>query len=71
VTYGRTSSCDTLLKRLAQHLQDVPTELRQLIQKEHPMVRQRHLPGHRDLPPADQPHMERHVMAATEESRGN
>jgi hypothetical protein len=33
---------NTLLQRLAQHLQDVAAELRQLIEKQNTVVRQRH-----------------------------
>jgi hypothetical protein len=38
--YGRLYRCDALLKRLAQDLQHVAAELRQLIQKENAMMRQ-------------------------------
>jgi hypothetical protein len=44
-----------ILQRLTQDLEDVATELRQLIQKEHAMVRQRHVAGHWHLSPANQP----------------
>jgi hypothetical protein len=47
-------SYDTLLEGLAQDFQDVAFELGPCIQKEHAVVRQRHLPGHRHLPAADQ-----------------
>jgi hypothetical protein len=36
---------ETLLEGLAQHLQDVVSELLPFIQQEHAVVRQRHLPG--------------------------
>jgi hypothetical protein len=55
---------DTLLKRLAQDLQDVAAELRQLIQKEHPMVRQRDLARHRHLSATDQPGVRDGVVGA-------
>jgi hypothetical protein len=55
-------ACDTLLERLAQHLEDVTAELRQLIQKEHAIMRQRYLPWHRHLAAADQPHIGDGVM---------
>jgi hypothetical protein len=54
MTLWRLYLCETLLEGLAQDLQDVAAELRQLIEKEHPMVRQRHLAGHRHLAAADQ-----------------
>src|SRR5262247_3785647 len=46
---------DTLLERLPQDLQHMPAKLRQLIQEEHAIVRQRHLARPRHLAPADQP----------------
>ena len=55
-TCGRLYSCDTLIEGLAQDLQDVAAELRQLIQEEYPVVRQRHLAGHGDLAAADPPY---------------
>jgi hypothetical protein len=61
-TCGRFYSCDTLLEGLAQDLQDVASELRQFIQKEHAMVRQGHLPLHWHLAPTDQPHVRNRVM---------
>jgi hypothetical protein len=39
-TCGRWYLCDTLLKRLAQDLQEVAPALRPFIQQEHSMVRQ-------------------------------
>jgi hypothetical protein len=48
---------ETLLEWLAQDLQDMAAKLRQLIQKEDTVVCQPHIPRHRDLPPADQPHI--------------
>jgi hypothetical protein len=48
--------CHTLLKRLAQYLQHVAPELRQLIRKQNTMVRQRDLARQRQLPLTDQPH---------------
>jgi hypothetical protein len=56
--------CDTLLERLAQDLQDVAAELRQFIEKENAMMRQRHLPRHGDLAPTDQPHIRDSVVGA-------
>jgi hypothetical protein len=57
MTCQRLYAYDTLLERLAQDLQDVATELRQFIQKEHLMVRQRHLAGQRHLSPTDPAHI--------------
>jgi hypothetical protein len=48
---------ETLLEGLAQDLQDMAAELRQFIQNEDAVVRQRHFAGHRDLPAPDQPHI--------------
>jgi hypothetical protein len=56
-TPARLSVCDTLLEGLPQDLQDVAAELRQFIQEEHSVVRERDLARHRDLTPADQPHV--------------
>jgi hypothetical protein len=39
-TRGRLYSCDALLERLPQDLQDVAAARRPCIQQEHPMVRQ-------------------------------
>ena len=51
-----------VLQRLPQHLQHIARELRQLIQKQHAVVRQLHLtrPWHRA--PADQPRIGDRVM---------
>ena len=61
----------SLLEGLARDLQDVAAELRPFIQKEHPMVRQRHLPGYRHLAPADQPHSRDRVVRGAERPRGD
>jgi hypothetical protein len=55
MTCGRLYVYDTLLERLAQDLQDVAAELRERIQAEHAMMRQRHVARHRHLAPADRP----------------
>jgi hypothetical protein len=66
---------NTGLKRLAQDLDDVAAAPRPLIQKEHPMVRQRHLARHWHLSPANQPHSregmvgERHGRVVTTAGR--
>jgi hypothetical protein len=57
MTCGRLYLYDTLLEGLPQDLQDVAAELRQFIQEEHSVVRERDLARHRDLTPADQPHV--------------
>jgi hypothetical protein len=46
MTCGRLSVYDTILEVLAQHLEGMAAELRQFIQKEHAVVRQRHLAWH-------------------------
>jgi hypothetical protein len=56
------SSCDTLLKRLAQDLEDVAAARRPCIQEEHAMVGQRHLARHRLIAPTDQTHIREGVM---------
>ena len=50
-TCGRLYSCETILQRLAQDLEDMPPELRQFIQEEHAVVCQRHLARYGDLAP--------------------
>jgi hypothetical protein len=45
-TLGRLYPCDSLLDQLAHDLDDVPPELRQLIEQEHAMVGERHLTRH-------------------------
>jgi hypothetical protein len=62
MTCGRLYVYETLLERLAQDLQDVAAELRLLIQKENPVVRQRHVAWPRHLAPADQPDVRDGVM---------
>ena len=51
----RLYSYDTPLERLAQHRQHVAAALRQLIQEEHAVVRQRHFPGLGTWPPPIRP----------------
>ena len=63
-TCGRLYSCDTLLERLAQDFQHVAPALREFIQNEHPVVRQRHLAGQRHLAATDQPHIGDGVVGA-------
>ena len=53
----RLSPCDTVLERLVQDLQDITAELGELIQEQHAVVGQQHLARHRDMTPADQPHI--------------
>jgi hypothetical protein len=45
---------DSILGWLLQHLEDMAFELRELIEEEDAMMRQRHLPGHGHLAPIDQ-----------------
>jgi hypothetical protein len=47
--------CNTRRDRLAHHLQDMVSELRPFIEKEHAVVSQRHLPRHGNVSAADQP----------------
>jgi hypothetical protein len=52
---GRGYVCETLLKGLAQDLEDMAAELGPFIQEEHAIVGQRHVARHRHVAPADQP----------------
>jgi hypothetical protein len=64
-TLWRLSIEDTLIKRLAQDLQDMAAALGELIQKAHAIVRQRHLPRQRHVPPpADQSCIREGVVGA-------
>jgi hypothetical protein len=54
-TVVNSNSYNTLLERLAPGHEDGPSELGQLIQREHAVVRQRHLARQQDRAPADQP----------------
>jgi hypothetical protein len=63
-------SCDTILKRLVQHLEDMAAELEKFIQEEHAMVRQRDIARHRHVTPTDQAHiLDRLVRGATRAGR--
>jgi hypothetical protein len=55
-TPAKLSAYDTLLKRLAQGLQDMTPELLPFIQEEHAMTCLQHFARHREVPAADQPH---------------
>jgi hypothetical protein len=59
---GRLYRYDALLKRPAQDLQDMAAELGPFIQEEHAVVCQRHIAGHRHVPPADQPRIQDGVV---------
>jgi hypothetical protein len=63
-TCGRLYSCDTLLKWLPQHVQDVAAEVWSCIQQEHPMVRQRDFARPWHLAAPDQPHIGDGVVGA-------
>jgi hypothetical protein len=52
---ARSFCGDPLLERLAEHLEDVTPALREFVQEEHAVVRQRHLARHRDLTPPISP----------------
>jgi hypothetical protein len=58
-TPAKLYSCETLLERLPQDLQDMAAELGQFIQEERAMVGQRHLARHRHVPPPISPASER------------
>jgi hypothetical protein len=55
--YGTLYSCDTLLERLSQDLEDMALELGQLIQQREAMVGPRHLPRHGQRAAADHAHI--------------
>jgi hypothetical protein len=61
-TPARLYVYDTLLQRLASHLQDMTAELGQFIEKEHAVVRERHLARHRHVAPAYQPRVRSSVL---------
>jgi hypothetical protein len=54
--FARLYLNETFLKGLAQDLQDVLGALRQLIEKDHAVVGQHHLPRQLHLRPSNQPH---------------
>jgi hypothetical protein len=56
-TCGRLYSCDAILKRLAQGLEDMAAEFGELIPAAHAVVRPRHLPRRRHLAAADRAHI--------------
>jgi hypothetical protein len=56
------SSCDTLLKRLAQDLEDMAAARRPCIQEAHAVVGRRHLARHGHVAPTDQPRIRDGVM---------
>jgi hypothetical protein len=61
-TRWRLSVEDTLFEWLAEHLEDMTPALREFVQEEHAMVRQRHLARPRDLAAADPPHIRDGMM---------
>jgi hypothetical protein len=64
--YGLLFCSDVVLEQLAQDLQDVAAELREFIQTEQAVVRQRYLARQRDLAAADQPHIRDGVVRSPE-----
>jgi hypothetical protein len=70
-TRGRLYLCDAILKRLAQDLEDMALELRQLIQEQDAMVRQRHLPRQGQVAAADQAHIGDGVVGSPERAHGD
>jgi hypothetical protein len=61
--------CDVVLDRLAQNLKHMAAELRQFIQEAHALVRPRPLAWRRDVPAADQPHVQEGVMGRATRAR--
>ena len=55
-----------LLERLAQHLEDTPSEFGQLVEEQHAVVGQRHLARTRRLSAADQRHLRGEVVRSPE-----
>src|SRR5262245_47581924 len=70
MTCGRLYSCDTILKRLAPHLQDVAAELWSCIQQEHPIVRPRDFARPWPLAAPDPPHIGDRVRRGPKRARG-
>jgi len=70
-TYGSWYVCEAILEGLAQPLEDVAAKLRQFIEKENPMVRQRHVARQRHLAAPDQPHIRDRVMRGAIRARGD
>jgi hypothetical protein len=68
---GRLYSCNTLLEGLAQDCQDVACALGPFIQKEHAMVRQRHVTGQRHLAAADQADVRVDVVGGAKRAGGD
>jgi hypothetical protein len=64
-------SCDTLLKRLAQDVQDMAAALRPLIQEADPMVRPRHLARHGHLAAPNPPDSGDGMMGSPTRARGD
>src|SRR5215510_56304 len=62
---------ETLLERLAQDLEPMAATLRQFVQADDAVVRQRHLARHRHLAPADPPDVRDGVMRGAEQAGGD
>jgi hypothetical protein len=62
---------DTLLKRLAQDLEDMTAELAEFIQEERLVVGQRHFARHEDVSAANQPHIRDGVMRGAKRTGGD
>jgi hypothetical protein len=69
--HGRLSLCEALFQGLPSHVQDVSAALRELIEKEHAVVRQGDLTRHREVPPADQPDIQDRVTRGAEGASGD
>jgi hypothetical protein len=62
---------DPVLERLAQGLEDVASELRPFIEKEHAVVRQRHLARQRHPAPTDQAQVRDRLMRGATRAGGD
>jgi hypothetical protein len=71
ITLWRLYSCDTLLERLTSHFEDMSRALGEFIEKEDPVVGQRHLTRCGYLTAADQPHSGHGVVGGAERPGGD
>jgi hypothetical protein len=54
-TPAKLYSCETILQRLTQDLNDMAAKVGDLVEKEYTVVSQRHLARHRRMPPPIRP----------------
>jgi hypothetical protein len=71
MTPARLYSCETILKRLPQDLEDMAAELGQFVQEEHAIVGQRHVARLRHVAPTDQPHIRDGVVGRAKRAGGD